>query len=77
VCASPDFAELLGGVGVPLVRIRQPVRPPVTGATPAAAADLPPGAAELVAARFDTVVAAAEERDVPVATGMVPAGVWR
>ena len=32
VCAPPDqeFAELLAGVGVPLVPIGQPVRPPVT-----------------------------------------------
>jgi hypothetical protein len=26
VCAPPDFAELLAGVGVPLVPIGQPVR---------------------------------------------------
>ena len=52
VCAPADFAELLAGVGVPLVSIDQPVRPPVT--------DLPARAAELVAAQFDTVAAAAE-----------------
>jgi vancomycin aglycone glucosyltransferase len=34
VCAPPDFAELPAGVGVPLVPIGQPVRLPVTGATP-------------------------------------------
>jgi len=79
VCAPPDqdFAELLAGVGVPLVPIGQPVRPPVTKATPPSAADLPPRAAELVAARFDTVAAAAEERDAPVATGVMPTGGWR
>jgi vancomycin aglycone glucosyltransferase len=78
VCAPPDFAGLLAGVGVPLVPIGQPVRPPVTGATPsAAAADLPPRAAELVAAQFDTVAAAAEECDALVATGVMPTGVWR
>jgi vancomycin aglycone glucosyltransferase len=77
VCAPPDFAELLAGVGVPLVPIGQPVRPPVTGATPPSAADLPPRAAELVAAQFDTVAAAAEECDTPVATGVLPTGVWR
>jgi len=50
----------------------------VTGATPsAAAADLPPRAAELVAAQFDTVAAAAEECDALVATGVMPTGVWR
>ena len=39
-------------------------------------ADLPPRAAELVAAQSDTVAAAAEECDAPVASGMMPAGVW-
>jgi len=77
VCAPPDFAELLARVGVPLVPIGQPVRPPVTGATPPSAADLPPRAAELVAAQFDTVAAAAEGCDALVATGVMPAGVWR
>ncbi|MDX6349319.1 MAG: vancomycin aglycone glucosyltransferase, partial [Streptomyces sp.] len=32
VCAPPDFAELLDGVGVPLVPIGRPVRPMVKGA---------------------------------------------
>ena len=43
VCAPPDeeFAELLAGVGVPLVPVGRPVRPMVTGATPPSAADLP------------------------------------
>ena len=77
VCAPPDFGELLAGVGVPLVPIGQSVRPPVTGATPPSAADLPPRAAELVAAQCDTVTAAAEECDAPVATGVMPTGVWR
>ena len=76
VCAPPDFAELLARVGVPLVPIGQPVRPRVTGETPPSAADLPPRAAELVAAQFDTVAAAAEECDAPVATGVMPTGVW-
>ena len=40
-------------------------------------ADLPPRAAELVAARFDTVAAVAEECDAPVANGVMPAGGWR
>jgi hypothetical protein len=42
-----------------------------------AAADLPPRAAELVAAQFDTVAAAAEGRDALAAGGMMPAGVRR
>ena len=79
VCAQPDqeFAELLAGVGVPLAPIGQPVRPPVTKATTTPAADLPPRAAELVAAQFDTVAAVAEECDGPVATGVMPTGGWR
>lgn len=36
-----------------------------------------PCAAELVAAHFDTVDAAAEECDAPVATGVMPTGGWR
>jgi vancomycin aglycone glucosyltransferase len=76
VCAPPDFAELLAGVGVPLVPVGQPVRPMVHGATPPSAADLPRPAAELVAAQFDTVAAAAEGCDALVATGVMPAGVW-
>jgi vancomycin aglycone glucosyltransferase len=39
VYAPPDFAELLAGVGVSLVPIGRPVRPPVTGATPSSAAE--------------------------------------
>ena len=77
VCAPPDFAELLARVGVPLVPVGQPVRPMVHGAMPPpSAADLPRRAAELVAAQFDTVPAAAERCDSLVATGVMPAGVW-
>ena len=76
VCAPPDkeFAELLAGVGVPLVPFGQSVRALVTGATPSAAAGAPRLAAELVAAHFDTAAAAAEGCDVLVATGLMPAG---
>ena len=59
----------------PLVPIGQPVRPPVTEATPPSAADLPRRAAELVAAQFDTVPEAAEGCDALVAAGGMPAGV--
>jgi vancomycin aglycone glucosyltransferase len=76
VCAPPDFAELLARVGAPLVPVGQPVRPLVTGATPPSAADVPRRAAELVAAQFDTIAAAAEGCDALVATGVMPAGVW-
>jgi vancomycin aglycone glucosyltransferase len=41
VCASPDFAELLARVGVPLVPVGQPVRPMVHGATPPSSARSP------------------------------------
>jgi vancomycin aglycone glucosyltransferase len=73
VCAPPDCAERLAGVGVPLVPAGRPVRPMVTGATPRPAADLPRRAAELVAAQFDAVAAAAEGCDALVATGLFPA----
>jgi hypothetical protein len=33
--------------------------------------------AELVAAQFDTVAAAAEEGDAPCATGVMPTGGWQ
>ena len=38
-------------------------------------ADLPRRAAELVAAKFDTVAAVTDGCDEPVATGMMPKGV--
>jgi vancomycin aglycone glucosyltransferase len=77
VCAPPDLAELLAGVGAPLVPVGQPVRPMVHGAPPPTAAELPRRAAELVAAQFDTVAAVAEGCDAPVATGVMQKGVWR
>jgi vancomycin aglycone glucosyltransferase len=76
VCAPPDFAERLARIGMPMVPAGPPVRPLVTGATPPSAADVPRRAAELAAAQFDTVAAAAEECDALVATGVTPAGVW-
>jgi hypothetical protein len=36
-----------------------------------------PRAAELTAAQFGTIVAAAEECDAPVVTGVMPTGGWR
>ena len=73
VCAPPDkeFAELLAGVGVPLVPIGEPVRPIMHGATPPPAADLSRRRVELVAAQFDTVAAAAERCDALVAAGLM------
>ncbi|MBT2511386.1 glycosyltransferase family 1 protein [Streptomyces sp. ISL-98] len=75
VCAPPDeeFADLLAGVGVPLVPTGRPVRPLVTSVTPGSAVGLAQRAAELMAAQFDTVAAAAEGCDALVATGPLPA----
>ncbi|MBB5159826.1 UDP:flavonoid glycosyltransferase YjiC (YdhE family) [Saccharopolyspora phatthalungensis] len=72
VCAPPDeeFAALLERVGVPLVPLGPSVRSVVTGERP----DAFRLAAALVAARFDTLTAAAEECDALLATGLMPAG---
>ena len=76
VCAPPEeeFTQLLARVGMPLVpagpSVRQLVRQvQVEGAPP----DLPRRAAELVAAQFDAVAAAAEGSDAIVASGITPA----
>ncbi|WP_326682213.1 glycosyltransferase [Streptomyces sp. NBC_01237] len=73
VCAPPDedFAQRLAGVGVPLVPVGPSARAWTKAAPPASS--LPRRAAEVIAAQFDTVVAAAEGCDVLVATGMMPA----
>jgi hypothetical protein len=71
VCAPPDFAERLAGVGVPLVPVGQSARALTTGAPPPSS--LPRHATELIAAQFDAVTAAAEGCDALVATGMMPA----
>jgi vancomycin aglycone glucosyltransferase len=73
VCAPPDCAERLAEVGVPLVPTGPPVRPLVHGATPPPAADVPRLAAEIIAAQFGTLAAAAEGCDALVATGLMPA----
>ncbi|MGO8870165.1 MAG: glycosyltransferase [Acidimicrobiales bacterium] len=73
MCAPPDCADRLAEVGVPLVPAGPPVRPLVHGATPLSSADLPRRAAEVIAAQFDTVAAAAEGWDALVATGLLPA----
>ena len=63
VCAPPDFAELLARVGVPLMPVGQPVRPPRR-------------ATELVAAQFNTLAVVAEGCDALAAGEIIPAGVW-
>ncbi|MET7932365.1 glycosyltransferase [Streptomyces sp. NPDC005322] len=76
VCAPPDeeFAALLARVGVPLVPLGPTVRSVVAGTKPPTAEDAFRLAPELVAARFDTLTAAAEGCDALLATGLMPAG---
>ncbi|MEU8899915.1 glycosyltransferase [Nocardia sp. NPDC048505] len=76
VCAPPDddFAELLARVDVPLVPLGPSVRSVVAGSKPPTAEDAFRFAAELVAARFETLTAAAAGCDVLVASGLMPAG---
>ncbi|MFI0986300.1 glycosyltransferase [Streptomyces exfoliatus] len=74
VCAPPDeeFGELLARAGVPMVPVGQPVRPLVTSVRPGSAAGLAQRAADLIAAQFGPVAAAAEGCDALVATGPLP-----
>jgi vancomycin aglycone glucosyltransferase len=77
MCAPPDFAEHAARVGVPMVPAGKSVRELVHGVhdrKPSTPADAPRVAAELVAAQFETVAAAAEGCDALVATGLMPAG---
>jgi vancomycin aglycone glucosyltransferase len=76
VCAPPDeeFASLLARVDVPLVPLGPTVRSVVAGTKPPTAQDAFRLAPELVAARFDTLGAAAEGCDALLATGLMPAG---
>jgi vancomycin aglycone glucosyltransferase len=76
VCAPPDeeFAKLLERVGVPLVPLGPTVRSVVAGTKPPTAEDAFRLAPALVAARFDTLGAAAEGCDALLATGLMPAG---
>lgn len=71
VCAPPDFAGLLAGIGVPMV----PVGPSASALTTAArpASSLPERAAALIADQFEAVTKAAEGCDAMVVTGMIPA----
>ena len=71
VCAPPDeeFAELLAGVGVPLVPFGH--RCARSWVRPSAAEELTRRVAELLAAQFDTVAVAAQGCDVLLAAGCV------
>jgi vancomycin aglycone glucosyltransferase len=76
VCAPPDeeFAALFARVGAPIVPLGPSTRSVAAGLkapSPDAAFRL---AAELVAARFETLPPAAEGCDALVATGLMPAG---
>jgi len=76
VCAPPDeeFAALFGRVGVAVIPLGPSTRSIAAGLkapSPDAAFRL---AADLVAARFDTLPAAAEGCDALLATGLMPAG---
>ncbi|MDT5092926.1 MAG: vancomycin aglycone glucosyltransferase [Mycobacterium sp.] len=82
MCAPPDFVEQLARVGVEMIPFGRSVRALVHGVKPSSSddgvkpstpADAPRVAAELVAAQFDTVPAAAEGCDALVATGLMPA----
>ncbi|MGK8524912.1 glycosyltransferase [Nocardia asteroides] len=76
VCAPPDeeFAKLLERVEVPLVPLGPTVRSVVANPKPPTARDAFALAPALVAARFDTLTAAAEGCDALLATGLMPAG---
>jgi vancomycin aglycone glucosyltransferase len=69
VCAPPDreFADLLGGVGVPLVPFRRPWR---SWVRPSTAQERIRRVTEFIDAQDDTVAAAAEGCDVLLATAM-------
>ncbi|WP_086728612.1 glycosyltransferase [Streptomyces carpinensis] len=76
VCAPPDqeFVALLARVGLSLVPLGPTVRSVVGRERPPSAEDAFRLAAELVAARFDSLAAAAEGCDALLATGLMPAG---
>lgn len=71
VCAPPDFAELLAGVGVPMVPVGQSARELTKAAPPPSS--MSERAAELIADQLVAITAAAEGCDALVATGMMPA----
>ncbi|HYM83776.1 MAG TPA: glycosyltransferase [Candidatus Dormibacteraeota bacterium] len=75
-CVPPDeeFRELFARVDVTPIALGPSVRSVSTRATARSVDDARRLAAELVAARFATLPAAAERCDVVVATGLMPAG---
>jgi vancomycin aglycone glucosyltransferase len=73
MCAPPDCAERLAEVGVPLVPVGPPVHSLVHAARPPTPADVPRRVAEVTAAHFGTLPAAAAGCDAVVASGLTPA----
>ncbi|MEU0677228.1 glycosyltransferase [Streptomyces sp. NPDC006172] len=77
MCTPPDFEELFHSVRLPFAPIGEPIRPFVkgvlTGKTKAPAEGLAARAAAMTATTYKAVVTAAEECDVIVATGLLPA----
>ncbi|MFK0247934.1 glycosyltransferase [Amycolatopsis azurea] len=76
VAAPPDeeFVRLLERAGVPLVPLGPTVHSVVAGPKPPTGEDALKLAPALVAARFETLSAAAEDCDAILATGLLPAG---
>jgi vancomycin aglycone glucosyltransferase len=73
VCAPPDWAGRLAEVGVPMVPVGAPVRQLVHGDKPPSREDVARRIDELLAAWFDRVATVAEDCDVVVTSGLVPA----
>ncbi|MEV7556023.1 glycosyltransferase [Amycolatopsis sp. NPDC089917] len=76
VAAPPDeeFVTLLERAGVPLAPLGPTVHSVVAGPKPPTGEDALKLAPALVAARFETLAAAAEDCDAILATGLLPAG---
>ncbi|WP_280361078.1 glycosyltransferase [Nocardia wallacei] len=72
LCAPPDFEERVAEVGVPMIPVGPSVRRMLAGGTQSTE-ELLDRAAELIAAQFDAVAAAAEGCDALVAAGQFPA----
>ena len=77
VCAPPDLGGLLAGVGVPLVPTGQPVPHQGTGIAAGRRRIGPRTRPSWSPPSSTPSLSAAEEYDVPVATGVMPTGVWR
>ncbi|WP_203723856.1 glycosyltransferase, partial [Actinoplanes teichomyceticus] len=75
VCAPPDCADRLAGVGVPLVEVGESVRAMMHGGKRPSPEDAPRLDAEAIATQFDKVPAAAEGCAAVVTTGLLSAAV--